>query len=105
AITPGIADVVAADASTALTGGRDHFVHVVDDETEMPIVSPRLDLGLEESDELVAEVDEGHSPGPAAQLQIWEERSPELERLVEAAHVERDMIDPQRARHYSLATL
>src|SRR5580765_1419520 len=82
AIAPRIADVVAPDAGTALTGGRDHRGHVVDDETEVPLLAPRLHLVLEESDELIAEVDGGHSPRPAAQLQIREERSPELERLV-----------------------
>jgi len=60
---------------------------------------------LGESDELVSEVDEGHSARSAAQLQIREERSPELERLVDAADVERDVVDPDRTRHDANSTV
>src|SRR5262249_7802851 len=72
---------------------------VVDDQTEVSMLAPRLDGVLEESDELVTEVDESHVARLAAQLQLREERAPELECLLEAADVERDMIDPQHTSH------
>src|SRR5262249_50332469 len=61
--------------------------------------APRLDGVLEDGDELVTEVNEGHVSRSAAQLQLRKERAPEVECLLEAADVERDVIDPQRASH------
>jgi hypothetical protein len=63
------------------------------------VLAARLDTVLEERDELVAEVDERHAPRAAAELQIREERPPELECLVDAADVERDVIDADGAWH------
>src|SRR5262249_11739246 len=84
---PRIAHVVAADAHTELSGGGDDGVDIVDDEPEVAMLAPRLDLLLEQGDELVAEVDERHPRRPAAQLQLGEQRPPEIERLGDAAHV------------------
>ena len=66
AITPRIADVVAANDSATLARSRDHRGHVVDDEPEVPMLNPRLHLVLGQNNELVAEIDKGATPRPAA---------------------------------------
>src|SRR5262245_36033479 len=98
-VAPRIADVVAPDARAALAGGIDDGGDIVDDEPEVAVLAPWLDVVLEQRHELVTEVDERHSRRSAAQLQVREERAPELERLRDAAHVERDMVDPDRTCH------
>src|SRR5262249_34829757 len=104
AVAPGICDVVAAEVGAKLAGGRDHAGDVVDDQTEVSMLPPRLDGLLEEGDELVTEVDESHVSRAAAQPQLRKERTPELECLLEAADVKRDMIDPQRTSHQGKPT-
>jgi SAM-dependent methyltransferase len=63
------------------------------------MLAPRLHVVLEEGDELVAEIDECHRPRPATQLQLRKERTPERQRLIDAPHVESDVVDPDRACH------
>ena len=54
------------------------------------------DLGQHQ--ELVAHVDEGHARYAAAQLEL-EQAAVELERRVEVAHLEHDVVDPHQSRH------
>src|SRR6185437_7282453 len=95
-VAPGITDAVAADARAVLPGSREHARHVIDDKPEMAVLAPWLDLVLGQSDELIAQVDERHPTRAAAQLQIREQRTPDRERALDAAHVERDVVDPDR---------
>ena len=67
----------------------------------MTTLATRLDVVPEKRDELVAEIDERHPRRLPAQPQLREESTPELERLVDAADVERDMVDADRARHHA----
>src|SRR5690348_13654003 len=62
----------------------------------------RLPVALREGHELVAEVDEGHRAGPAAQREL-EDLSVEGERLVDVADLEGHVVDPERPRARSLA--
>src|SRR5262249_6333866 len=61
---------------------------VVDDEAEMPMSVGRLRPAFGERDELVADVDEGHASAASSELEV-EDPSVELERLVDAADLER----------------
>ena len=72
---------------------------VVDDEADVAAAVRRLRSARLERDELVAEVDEGHVPAAAAQLQLAEDRLEERERLVDRAHLDGDVVDADRARH------
>ena len=58
----------------------------------------RLRHGLER-DELVAQVDEGHAPGPPAQRHVAEDPLEERERLVHVADLDRDVVDPDEPGH------
>ena len=53
---------------------------------------------LGERDELVAHVDERHPAAAPPQLEV-EQAAVELERLVDRAHLERDVVDADRAGH------
>ena len=71
----------------------------------MAASSARLRAALGEREELVAHVEERHARDPAAQLEL--ERPPvELERRLEVADLERDVVDPDqpRARHRWILT-
>jgi hypothetical protein len=72
---------------------------VVDDEPEVPCLARRLGSPCRERDELIAHVDEGH-PGAssAAQLEL-EEASIPGERLLDVAHLERNVVDPDELGH------
>jgi len=73
---------------------------VVDDETEVAVPVGLLRAAGRERDELVAHVDEGHAAAAAAQLEL-EDSPVELERLVDVAHLEGDVVqaDEPWARH------
>src|SRR5436190_15541012 len=72
---------------------------VVDDETEVPC-GVALALGTSrERDELVAQVDERHlTAAAAAQLELEELPVPR-QGLIDVAHLERDVIDPDEPCH------
>src|SRR2546421_37988 len=70
---------------------------VVDDEAEVPPAVGRTRASFCERDELVADVDEGHPRGAAAQREL-EDRAVEIQRLVDAPDLERDVVDADEAR-------
>ena len=61
----------------------------------MARVVGRLRPPLGERQELVAHVEERHPRDPAAELEL-EDRAVELERRVEVADLERDVVDPEQ---------
>ena len=71
-----------------------------------PVVG-RLRAALGERDELVAHLEERHPGDAAAQLEL-EDRAVELERRVEVADLERDVVDAEQpgalAAHARLTT-
>ena len=71
---------------------------VIDDQTEVTVPVRRLRSALRERDELVAHVDERHPRQTTAQLEL-EDPAVEVERVVDALDLERDMVDPDRTRH------
>ena len=62
----------------------------------MAVLVGRLPAALGEREELVAHVDERHARCPAAQLEV-EEPAVEGERLLDVAHLERDVVHAHRA--------
>ena len=56
------------------------------------VARPRLRLG--ERDELVAELDERHLAGPAAEPDVVEDAPEPVERLVDVADLDRNVVDP-----------
>ncbi len=77
---------------------------VVDDEAEVPLAVDVRVRVAGERDELVAHVDERHLRADAtAQLELEEAAVPR-ERLVDVADLERDVVDPDEARHTADAT-
>ena len=76
----------------------EHGVAVVDDEAEVARRVRPLRAALREREELVAHVDERHPRDPSAQLQL-EQAPVEVERLVDRADLERDVVDPDGASH------
>ena len=65
---------------------------VVDDEPEMAPLVGTLAAALGDGEELVAEIEEGHAGHAAAELE-GEQPAVEVERGVEVADLERDVID------------
>ena len=61
----------------------------------MPLLVGRLPASLGKGDELVADVDERHAAGAAAQLEV-EDPAVELERRLDVAHFERDVVDARQ---------
>jgi hypothetical protein len=68
---------------------------------EVPAVVGRLTSALLQGDELVAEVDEGHLPAATAERQLAEDPLEELECLVDGAHLDGDVVDPDRTGSHS----
>ena len=62
----------------------------------MAVVVRRLAPALGERDELVAQVDERHTPRSSAQLEV-EEATVERECLLEVSHLESDVVHAQQA--------
>jgi hypothetical protein len=71
---------------------------VIDDEAEVAGSVRRLCSAFRERDELVADVDEGHARRAAAQLEV-EDPAVELERVVDALDLERNVVDADESRH------
>ena len=64
----------------------------------MAVPVRRLRPSFRERDELVADVDEGHAPGAAAELEV-EDPAVELECVVDAPDLERDVVDANEPWH------
>ena len=98
-VSPRVEERVAAeDLHARLARRREHRRLIVDDEPEVAGRIRALGPSFGEREELVAHVDEGHPVHPAAQLQV--EQSPvEVERLVDRAHFEREVVDSECPRH------
>jgi uncharacterized cupin superfamily protein len=93
-VPPGIEEIEAAageDADAGLIERAPSGFEIVDDEAEMPMRVGLLGAAGGECDELVAHVDEGHAPPASAQSEV-EDPSVEVERLVDVAHLESDMV-------------
>ena len=98
-MAPRITEVVAADFGTRLTGRRERALLVVDNQTEVPSAVGRLAASFGECDELVADVDECHSPCSPAQRDV-EDPAIERQGLLHVADLQRDVVDPdQVCRH------
>ena len=65
----------------------------------MAVVVRCLPPALGERDELVADVDERHAPGSAAQREL-EDAAVELERLLDVPDLQRDVVDSDRLRSH-----
>ena len=92
----GIEEVEAAageDLGARLLEGAAGGLHVVHHQPEVAAVVGRLAASLGDRDELIAHVDERHPGHAAAQLEL-EDLAVELERRVEVADLERDVVDP-----------
>ncbi len=76
---------------------------VVDDEAEVAVRVGQLRPSLGERDELVAQVHEGHPAGAAAELEV-EDAPVELERLLDVADLEGDVVqtDEPRTAHTAI---
>ena len=95
AVAPRIVEVEASAAryvDARLEQRAARLLLVVDDEAEVPRAVRLLRAALHQRNELVAHVDERH-PSPAASQLELEESSVELERLVDVADLERDVVD------------
>jgi hypothetical protein len=60
-----------------------------------------LPAALGERDELVGDVDEGHPARPAAEFQ-FEDAAVEVQRLLDIADLERDVVDPNETGLHGL---
>jgi catechol 2,3-dioxygenase-like lactoylglutathione lyase family enzyme len=100
-VAPGVEEVEAAsrlDLGTRLFEGVAGRFFVVDDEAEVPLPVRRLRSAFRERDELVADVDERHARRATAQLEV-EDPAVELERVVNALDLERDVVYADEPRH------
>ena len=98
-VAPGVAERVAAeDLDASFAGGCKDGRGVVDDEPEMALGIWLAHAALGKREELIAHVDKRHPGDPAAQLQL-EQAPVELQRLVERADLDCDVIHPNRTSH------
>ena len=100
-VAPGVDEVVPANLDAGLPRELEGTLLVVDDEAEVTMSIGRLRAPGCERDELVADVDERHPTGAAAELHV-EDAPVEAERLLDVVHLEGDMIDtdePRALRH------
>src|SRR5690606_5414387 len=94
-VTPGIEKIEEPPWQNLRAGGLGELPHgrtVVDDEAEVPLLVARRRRALHQGDELIAYVDEGAVLAAAAQLE-GEDAAIKGKRLVDATHLEGDMID------------
>ena len=102
-VAPGVAEVEPA-AGLELDAGVYECLAgrllVIDDEAEVPRLIGRLGSSGRQRDELVADVDEGHAPCAAAKLEV-KDPAVELEGVLDALDLERDVVDADEPRHGS----
>lgn len=108
-VAPGIEEVEAAagkDAGAGLLQRVAGSFEIVDDEPDVPVRVGLLGAAGRQRDELVAHVDEGHAPPPAAQREV-EDLSVELERLVDVGDLHRYVVhtDQSGALRHRLTTI
>src|SRR5262249_12927832 len=100
AVAPRIAEIEEWARQRLDARSRERAAHrllVVDHEAEMAAVVGRLLAALLQRDELIAQIDEGRGLALAAQLEL-EQPAIEGQRLLDIAHLERNMIEPDGAR-------
>ncbi len=100
AVAPGIAEVEAAAAEqldACLLGQLADALPVVDDEPEVARRVGRLRAALVEHEELVAQVEEDHRAGAAAQLEL-EQAGVERERCLDVVDFQDDVVDTDHPR-------
>ena len=98
-IAPGSTEVETAagqDLDAAASSAAVTLSQVIDDEPEVALLVGRLRRPFGESDELVADVEERHPRDAASQL-VLEDLAVELQRLLEVADLERDVVDTDQA--------
>ena len=96
-VAPWVEEVVPADLDARRAHGRKRGFFVLDDEADVPVAVGRLSSLTRESDELVADVDEGHVSRPPAERDV-EDPPVELERLVYVVDLDGDVVDPDEPR-------
>src|SRR5206468_6922028 len=100
-VAPGVEEVEPAARLDLDAGGYERLARrlfVVDDEAEVACVVGGLRPAFRKRDELVAHVDEGHAPRAATQLEV-EDPTVELERVVDALDLERNVVDADEPWH------
>src|SRR4029450_183977 len=105
-VAPGVAEVKPATREDFGAGCLERLARrllVVDDEPEVPVRVRRLRSSLREGDELIADVDERHPSEVAPELELEDPAVP-LERLVDVADFQRDVVDANEPRHLSEAS-
>jgi uncharacterized cupin superfamily protein len=75
-------------------------LQIVDDQADVPLCVGRLHTAGTEGEELVAHVDERHSRNAAAERDL-EHPAVEVERVVDGADLDRDVVDADEARALS----
>jgi hypothetical protein len=95
-IAPGVEDVVSPYLRAGFAGSGQSPLAVVDDDPDVALLIRRLRPPFRERDELVAHVDERHPPPAPAQRQL-EDPGVEVERLLDAADLEGDVVDADEA--------
>src|SRR6266545_2856181 len=99
-VAPRIAEIEASTGEDRDAGSLERTSRrllVVDHETEMARAVRRLRATFHQRDELIADVDERGAGHPAAQREL-EDAPVEVERLVDLADLERDVVDPDKTR-------
>jgi hypothetical protein len=94
-VAPGIAKVDPAagkDLDARRVEGGANDLSIVDDQPEVAVPVRRLGAALGQGDELVPDVDEGHSRHMSAQLAL-EDPPVERERLLEVADLQGDVVE------------
>ena len=98
-ISPGVEEIE-APARQNLDAGRLERppcrLPVVYDQSEMAVVVRLLLPAAGESDELISHIDERHLMGASTQREL-EDLPVEGERLVDVPHLDRDVVDPDKA--------
>ena len=99
AVAPGIAKIEEGSVDQGDSGGVERLAGrllVIDHQAEMAAVVRRLPAALLQGDELVAQIDEGHGVGLAAQVE-GEETAVERQRLFDVPDLQCDMVEADGA--------
>jgi uncharacterized cupin superfamily protein len=102
-VAPRVEEVEAAardDRRAGCLEGLPGDLQIVDDQADVALCVGRLHAACAEGEELVAHVDERHSRNAAAEC-YFEHPAVEVERLVDVAHLNGDVVDADEARALS----